>query len=324
MGARLLFIRTNMEIEAKCFFKEALRAEEVDFQTGMAKATENSCLIFITDTYSEGTNVGDAQAILLTDLPASICLSIIINNNASRLINRVDMGPSLIIMRIAGNKNIIEEQMLETYGGKTLPLEEAINQGERDDSILVLTHQQLIGALTGDEFLHNLLLLPHPAPVIFEKLRSEGILFITRSLDKRKWFELRINIYDVQGRYEIHYERLILAINNLGLGMILEEGWTRDHALILLSITTYQIRLFTFFEPEEIKEVLLGLEYSPEGKRWVDFDLYYRNRKISWTDVNKGKKKFNKIERALYQREIILDRLTAKGKDRLLELEEKI
>ena len=35
----------------------------------------------------------------------------------------------------------------------------------------------------------------------------------------------------------------------------------------------------------------MALEYSIEGNRLVDFDLYYKNKKIYWYEVNKNRGK---------------------------------
>ncbi|SNS04224.1 hypothetical protein SAMN05446037_100389 [Anaerovirgula multivorans] len=324
MGPRLLFIRTNAILEVSDYFMKSLEGKEVDFFPGMEEATEDSSLIFITDVHPVKTEIKDAKAIMIVNEPASICLSAMINSHVSHLIERVDMGPSSMVMRIAGNEKIVEEQMLELYGGKALSIEEAVNEGEKGDTILFLTHQQLSRSLSREDLVDTPLLLPHPGSQIFKKLRNEGILFITRSLEDRKWYELRINIYDVQGKYQEHYDRLNFVLNQLELGMVLEEGWTKDHALTLFTVLAYQIRLFTFYKPEEIKRILLGLEYDGDGNRWVDLDLYYRNRKISWVDIDKKKGKRIKTQECLQHREAIFKKISEDSKKILLEAESKI
>ncbi|AKL94363.1 hypothetical protein CACET_c08550 [Clostridium aceticum] len=324
MGPRLLFVRTDAVETVKKFFLEDLMGKETEFLMGMEEATEDSSLIFITDIYSTKTSVMDAKATVLVNEPASICLAAMINSHVAHLVERVDMGPSSIVMRTAGDTQGVIEEILQQYGGKALSIEEAVDEGEMGDTILFLTHKQISRRLLKADMFETPLLLPHPASRIFKKLRCEGILFITQSLQDKKWYELRINIYDAQGKYQEHYNRLNYILTQLEVGMVLEEGWTRDHALALFSVLAYQIRLFTLYKPDEMKRILLGLEYNADGNRWVDLDLYYRNKKISWVDIDKKKGKRNKIEECLKHRESILEKLSEEEKERLLSLEGKI
>jgi len=66
------------------------------------------------------------------------------------------------------------------------------------------------------------------------------------------------------------------------------------------------VRLFTFYTPVEVKKILMALEYTIEGKRLVDFDLYYKNKKVYWYEVNKnrGKGKEKLDEAKLYRQDL--------------------
>ncbi|MCC5911702.1 MAG: hypothetical protein JJT76_14855 [Clostridiaceae bacterium] len=324
MAPRLLFLRTSKIEEVTDFLTNNLQGKITDFFRGMDEATEDSSLIFITDSYSIKTDIEDAKAIVLINEPASVCLSALINNKIAHLIEKVDMGPSSMVMRIAGEEDKVMEELKNMYDGRDLPLEEAIKEGEKEDTILFLTHKQLSKRLSKEDLMHTQLLLPHPASMIYKKLRSEGILFITRSLEDRKWYEVRINIYDTQGKYQEHYDRLNHVLTQLEMGMVLEEGWTKDHALTLFSVLAYQVRLFTLYKPEEIKKILLGLEYDDKGERWADFDLYYRNKKISWVDIDKGRKKSNKAVEGLNHRRQLVEKLSDNALRQLKCLEERL
>lgn len=324
MGPRYLFFRTNEVEKVTNYLLEVLDGKVLDFLDAVQQATEDNSIIFITDPHPTKTKVQDAKVVILVREPASTCFLSIINSHVTDLIDRIDMGPGSIVMRIAGKKEIVEEEILGIYDGKKLSMEDAINEGEKDDTLLFITHQQLSLPIKGEELLHASLLLHHPASQIFRRLRNEGILLITQSLEDKKWYELRINIYDVQGKYQEHYERLNFVLTHLELGMVLEEGWTRDHALTLFTVLAYQIRFFTFYKPEEIKRILLGLEYNQEGNRWVDLDLYYRNKKISWVDIDKRKGKRNKVQECMVYRKKLLEQLSEKNRKILLDMEEKL
>ncbi|MDR5659630.1 hypothetical protein RH915_08995 [Serpentinicella sp. ANB-PHB4] len=324
MGPRLLFIRTEALEAVKKFFLEEMQGKETAFMKGMEDATEESSLIFLTDTTPVKTDIGDAKAIIIVNQPASVCLATIINSQIAALVKKVDMGPSSIIMRTVGNKSSVVKQIANRFDGRDLSLEAAVNQGEQGDTILFLTTKQLSRRLLSSDLLDTPLLLPYPAQKVFRSLGSEGILYITQSLEERKWYELRINIYDTKEKYQEHYDRLNYVLSQLEVGMVLEEGWTRDHALAMFSVLAYQIRLFTFYKPEEIKRILLGLEYDHEGNRLADFDLYYRNKKVSWVDIDKKREKRNKVKEGIKYRRELVDNLSPEDREKLMELEQEL
>jgi hypothetical protein len=324
MGSRLMFLRTSQREKLRDYLVESQRAKPVRFEQGMEAGSDESTMIFITAENLQKTRIEDAEFILQINDPASICLTNLINSQVSALINRVDMGPSTIIMRIAGDEGLIKEEIKALYPGRILPMAEAIDAGEDKDTILFLTYRQISSVIKTRDLLEGTLLITQPGWQVFKSLRSKGVLLITRSLEKRKWYELRINIYDSKEKYEAHYQRLNFVLSKLELGMVLEEGWTRDHALALFSVLAYQVKLFTFCKPEEIKRILIGLEYNEEGHRLADFDLYYRNKKISWVDIDRVKGRRNKVDEAVKYHRELLEQLAIEDQEELKIMEEKL
>ena len=138
MGPRLLFVQSSQVEGTKDFLMEELAGEETDFYTGMEEATENNCLIFITDVVDhDKTIVEDAKSIIMVKKPALLCLSTIINNYAPSLVKRVNLGPSIMFMRIAGNEEKIVEHIRSMYNGKVLSLKEAVSAGEMYDNFIL-------------------------------------------------------------------------------------------------------------------------------------------------------------------------------------------
>lgn len=324
MASRLMFLRTDQGNRLRDYLVEFQRGREVDFHHGMEESSDESTIVFITGKNLQKTRIEDADHILLINDPASICLTNLINSQVSALISRVDMGPSTILMRIAGDQGLVKKEIKELYSGKELPMEQAIDLGEDKDTILFLTYRQISTAIRTGDLLEGTLLIHQPGWEVFKSLRSRGVLLITRSLEDRKWYELRINIYDSKGRYEAHYDRLNYVLSKLEVGMVLEEGWTKDHALVLFSVLAYQVKLFTFYKPEEVKRMLIGLEYDQEGKRLADFDLYYRNKKISWVDIDRSKDRRNKVEEGVKKRKALFDQLSTQEQQELKAMEDKI
>lgn len=305
MGPRYLFLRTESIDDTTNFLVESLNGEIVEFRQGFEKATEHCTLCFITDTNHEKTYIEDAKKIvLIKDSGSSAILSALINSYKCSLLHKVDMGPASIVMRVPGNEHKVIEKCKEIFTGQEVSLIEGIGIGERNDTIIAFTKKELSEAVA--DFEDTMLLVPQPVRLVQERLRLEGLRLITQSLDDSQWYELRINIYDSYGKYEDHYNRLMFVLSKLEIGMVLGESWTKDFAVILYSVMTYQVRLFTFFKPQEVKKILMALEYTSDGKRLVDFDLYYKNKKVYWYEMNKnrGKGKGKKDEAKIYRQNL--------------------
>lgn len=321
MGPRYLFIRSESIDEITNFLEEKLNGEITDFRQGMEKASEYSTICFITDINHEKTYVEDAKKIVLINDVSTVILSSIINSHVCHMVHRIDMGPASIVMRIPGNEHMLIDKIKEVFAAKEVDWFEGIGLGEKDDTIIVFTHKALSGPVA--DFVDPKLLIPRPVREVQGRLRLEGLRFITQSLNDSQWYELRINIYDSTGKYKENYDRLMYILSKLEIGMILGESWTKDYAVMLYSVLTYQVRLFTFFTPKEVKKILMALEYTKDGKRLVDFDLYYKNKKVHWGEINKTNGKKSKAEEAKVYRQSLYEKL--KPEDiKTLEAMEKI
>lgn len=307
MGPRYLFLRTENIDGVTNFLVDNLCGEIVTFDEGMEKSSEHSTICFITDINHEKTYVEDAKQIVLIHEGSSLILSTFINSHACNLIHSADIGPSSIVVRIPGNEQALINKFKDIFSGVEVDWIEGIGLGEKEDTIIAFTNKAIIGPVA--DFSDVKLLIHQPARDVQGKIRLEGLRLITQSLTDSQWYELRINIYDSYGKYKEHYDRLMFVLSKLEIGMVLGESWTKDFAVILYSVLTYQVRLFTFFTPLEVKKILMALEYTSDGKRLVDIDLYYKNKKIYWHDVNKINRKKEKSEEAKVYRQMLYEKL---------------
>ncbi len=324
MGPRYLFLRTESIDETTNFLTDNLNGEIVEFREGFDNATEHCTLCFITDINHEKTYVEDAKKIvLIRNSGSSAILSAFISSHECNLLNKVDMGPASIVMRVPGNEKKVIEKCKEIFGGNEVSMVDAIGIGERNDTVIAFTKKELTGPVA--DFVETKLLIPQPVRKVQERLRLEGLRLITQSLDDSQWYELRINIYDSYGKYEEHYNRMMFILSKLQLGMVLGESWTKDFAVILYSVMTYQVRLFTFFKPHEVKKVLMALEYTADGKRLVDFDLYYKTKKVYWHEVNRNRGRgVSKVDEAKTYRHELYEKLKADDIKTLEEMEKPL
>ena len=328
IGTRLLFLRAASPDDTCSQLSEKLQLPRVSLDEGLRESDENTTLIFVTPTGLEITDPEDARGILMARGSGTTVLSHIINEGLSGIIDRVDMGPRILLMRVPEHEEAVLDALAKDYQAQTVSWHEGVRLGEKDQTLLGVTTHRLNQALGEQAVYPRQLLIDQPLHECYAQLRREALLYITHTLKVGAWYEYRINLYDNRGQYELHYHRLIHVIAALELGFILGESWTRDHALTLLAVMAYQVRLFSFLPPEAIKKILMGLEYSDEGKRLADFDLYYRNRKVGWTETLKDKtrsnEKRNKQEEGQHRRQELLDKLSIKERERLFRLETEL
>lgn len=325
IGTRLLFVR-SMNPKGTCqSWIDQLGCKEVTLEQGQRESDENSTLLFITPTGLEITDPDDAVHILLAGGSGTAVLSGVINQNLMEGIERIDMGPRILIFRVPEIETEILEVLAKDFQARRVSWKEGVRLGEKDQTLLGLTTQRLHQALDEREIHEEYLLIDQPLNECYAQLRREALLYITHSLKDGSWYEFRINLYDTKSQYELHYQRLIQVISGLELGMILGESWTRDHALSLMSVMAYQVRLFSFLKPQEVKKILVGLEYDESGRRLADFDLYHRNKKVAWTETQRdtarlGDKR-NKKDEGIYLRNELMSKMPEKERKKLLQLE---
>ncbi len=324
MGPRYLFIRTEYIDEVTKYLEEYLNGETTDLWKAFEKASDNSTLCFITGINHKKTRVEDAKRVVLVNEASTIILGSMINSHKCHLMDRVDLGPASVVMRIAGNENKIIEKLMEMLSGKKVELINGIGLGEREDTIIAFTKKAINGPVAPDDFLETKLLIPKPIREVQQILRLEALRLITQSLDDSQWYELRINIYDSYGRYEENYKRLMFILSKLEVGMILGESWTKDYAVMLFSVLTYQVRLFTFYTPNEVKKILMALEYTLDGKRLVDYDLYYKNKKVHWHEPSKSRDRKDKMELSISYRKSLYEKLKPEDIEILEKMEKNL
>lgn len=328
IGTRLLFIRSSNPLATRNSLIEHVGCKEVTLEEGQRESDENNTLLFITPTGLKITNSDDVDHILLAGGSGTAVLSEVVNKKLMDDIERIDMGPRILIFRVPEIDEKILEVLAKDFNAHRVTWKEGVRLGEKDQTLLGLTTQRLHQALDENAIHEQHLLIDQPLNECYAQLRREALLYITHSLKDGSWYEYRINLYDIRDNYELHYQRLIQVISGLELGMILGESWTRDHAMALMSVLAYQVKLFSFSKPREVKKILVGLEYDEEGRRLADFDLYHRNKKVAWTetqqDTLRRSDKRNKIEEGIHLRKELMDKMPGRDMKKLLQLEEKL
>lgn len=325
LGTRILFIRSNLPEVTYSILVDQLNYKPVSLLDGQNNSDEHSTLIFITESGLEVTDPDDSKFCVLAEQSGTYVLSDIMNLKMPTEIDHIDLGPRMIVFRVPGNESAFADILKRDFDGDRTSWKQAVRRGEKEDTIISLTKERLHQPIITEAFFYDHILVNEPQKECYERLGREALFYITHGLEETSWFEYKISLYDAYENYESHYQRLVQVFSGLETGMLLGEGWTKDYAHIVMPIMVYQVRVFSLEPPEVMKQILMGLEYNDSGERLADFDLYFKNKKISWTEVQKKhKEKRDKQAEGRYQRNQLMAKLPQKEKSRILELETKI
>ena len=324
-GPRYLFLKVKgPEIFCeKLSQKTELR--KLDFQTAIKLAAEESVIVFLSNQQKESFKVENSDLILYLPMNSTALLAMILNDsNLSQAVDKVTAGPGQLVMRIPKNGKKVIDEIIDNYQAEEMSILEGIDQGSADSTIISFTEQPIKSRLKSLKKVRDNILVAKEATLVFEELRRDAVRYITHGLKDSQWSELKINIFDSDELYELEYERLMTILSDLEAGIILGESWTKDHAFALFSITAYQVRLFTFLSPLEIKKILFAFEYNSDGERLVDYDLFNKSKKISWSEILNDNQRYDRKNLAFKFRAEIMAELSETAKDNYFELEAEI
>lgn len=324
-GPRYLFLKVRNTTDFINNLAQKTDFIKQDFENAIKLAAEESVILFINDQSKDSFKVKDSNSILYFELNATSLMAIILNNQQlSQDIIKIAAGPGQLVMRIPENGEKVIDEIIKNYQAQEMSILKAIDQGNAKQTIISFSEQPIKSRLKSLKKVKDSILVDKNSTLIYEELRRDAIRYITHGLQNHQWSELKINIYDSDELYELQYKRLITVLTDLEAGIILGESWTKDHAFALFSISAYQIRLFTFLSPIEIKKILFAFEYNQQGKRIVDYDLFNKTHKINWSEILNDNKKHDRKELAFSFRKKFIEELSEAARKKYFELEAEI
>jgi hypothetical protein len=89
-----------------------------------------------------------------------------------------------------------------------------------------------------------------------------------------------------------------------------------------MQLVVYRFQLATFLEPEQIKGVLMGMEYSASGKRLVDLDLFEGKKQYSWGAM--AEKDEDRAKAGTRFRKDLMEELLPSTREELARIEEEL
>ena len=324
-GPRYLFMKVNDPEVFSQKLSQKTKVKRLDFEAAIRLAAEESVIVFLSGQENKSLKVEDSDLILYLPMNSTALLAVILNQaELSQAVKKITAGPGQLVMRIPEKGEKVIKEIIENYQAEEVSILEGIDKGITDSTIISFTEQPIKSRLKSLKKVRDNILVNKESTLVFEELRRDAVRYITHGLEDHQWSELKINIYDSDELYDLEYQRLITILSDLEAGIILGESWTKDHAFALFSITAYQVRLFTFLEPIEIKKILFAFEYSSQGERLVDYDLFNKSHKINWSEILNDNRRHDRKELAFKYREKIMKELSEAAKERYFKLEEEI
>lgn len=266
-----------------------LKAFKSNIYTISAKSGEDYTVIYLTDDINKPSIIKDSSYVYMiaADLDSILCS--IMNEKKYNLIKSIKMAPRFIIFRTFGDIDKIIFSILKDCKGTINDLKETVFNLDLNCSVMAFSEKPLNRNLGIDDLYEKCLQIDYNAKELYRSLKMNALRYLNEGLENKNWYEIEIRIYDIYNAYHFHYRRLMHVIENLELGLVLGESWSKDYPFVLMPVGVYSLKFFTFYEPSYIKSILLGLEHTENNIRLCDFDVYYNRKKLSWRDFAKKK-----------------------------------
>ncbi len=288
---------------------EMVEGEILSLEEAFDASDEGYTIVMMTRQMSQKVTSSEMEQVAGFRCSSEDLLCKYISAQDNHIISTVRRAPSIVIMRVFGDVQKVMDKIAEDYDAVIGSFEEQLEQANDYGIILAFTEDSLKNSITVKSLYPEVMYINMRYEDFMTDMRMQVLRYINEGIDKRDWYELEIRIYDRYEAYSLQYERLMNIIEELELGLVLGEAWSKDYPRLFMSVGVYRLRLFTFISPLEIKKALLGFEYTFNADRIVDIDIYKGKTKLNWTDtIEKGlvrdRKQMAEKFRARYDKQI--------------------
>ncbi len=320
-GPKILVVSTQNRLTLEAWLSETFGTISYDIDTAFDTASENDTILFLTDTQREVIEEEHIQNVCLIKEESDRILCRLLNMGYSELISHIRTAPRLLILRVIGQSDLVMKEMQADMGGTLGSFMDLLDEGNQHSTLVSITERPLNRSMHLSDLYPQTLKLDGAYAKYAKELRMHALKYLNIGINNRDWHEIEIRIFDRYSAYELHYDRLIELFEALELGLVLGESWSKDYPRLFMAVEVYRVRFFTFLDPKTIKQYLLGMEYTQEGMRIVDYDVYYNHKKMDWTEVLKKEDPKNRLQAGKKYREDLFAKLSHSVREELLKLE---
>lgn len=283
-GPKILLMESKGVKGLKNYLIENLGAKEYALNTAFENAEEDFTIVFLTENLKEIVEEIDISYTLIIADEPDVVLCKLINSKQSLLLGKVRISPRIIMHRALGDIDKVVQEIHAEHGGVYGSFMQLLSSKNEQGTLIAVTDKPLHHNIGIKDLYHKCLFVEQSFYPLFKDLRLHALKYLNKGLGNKDWYEIEIRIFDRYSAYKLHYQRLADILDFLELGIILGESWAKDYPRFMMAVGVYRVRFFTFHDPKYIKKILVGLEHLEDGTRIVDYDVYYRHRKIYWTD----------------------------------------
>ena len=298
--------------------------QELGLNEAFDLSGEDDTIVIFTKEMAEKVSSDNLENVILAKISSKDLLSRFISQDNPPKNTKVRSAPSIIVMRYFGDVEKVIDEIKIDYDCKEGNFIELLDQGNDQGVILSFTDRSLKSDVYIKSMYKKALYIKIQYETFMADMRMQALRYINEGLGKKDWYELEIRIFDRYSAYQLQYDRLMEILEELELGLVLGEAWAKDYPRLFMAVGVYRIRFFTFIQPKDIKKVLLGFEYTNDGTRIVDMDLYQGKTKINWTDtLEKGLPRI-RFKMAEEFRQRSLEQMRPETVERIMKLDEMI
>lgn len=285
----------------------------------------NRRLIFFISS-SDLLTEEEEQETYVSENSIELLLCSLINKRLISGVEEVKVMPGYIVMRLLGNIENGIESIHKDLGGEIIERDPMFrNYIPGTSSVVYFTQKAINRAVLAQDMYDRALLIHNRSKgAIIQFLSVRGIEYLGDAMGTPDWNDVEIKIYDANGKFDIHRQRLWMATQGLQIGVVLAERWGKDQAMAMMSVPIYMVKIFTPMQVQEIKRIAMGLEYNEMGQRFADFDVFFNDKKVGAYTELETHPGFTRNDIGMLYRNEMLKNMDSDTRNELLRLEKKL
>lgn len=321
----LVLHATDKINEIKTYLQEWGSLVPLDPEKALGIYGNNRRLIFFVSS-SDLLTEEEQEETFVSENSIELFLCTLINKRLIKGVEEVVMLPGVIMMRLMGNIENGIRSINKDLGGEVIERDPMFrNYIPGTSTVIFFTPKAINRAVSPQDIYEKALLIHHRSKGdLIQYLGIRGIEYLGNAMGTPDWNNVEIKIYDANGYFDIHRQRLWMATQGLQIGVVLAEKWGKDQAMVLVSVPIYLVNIFTPMEVDEIKKIAMGLEYDDMGQRFADFDLFFRDKKVTAYAELESHPGLSRNDVGMLYRNEMLKNMDSDTRNELLRLEKTI
>lgn len=321
----LILHATEKVAEIKKFLKDWGSLVSLDPEKALGIYGNNRRLIFFISS-SDLLTEEEEEETFVSENSIELLLCTLINNRLISGVEEVKMMPGFVMMRLMGNIENGIRSIHEDLGGEIINRHPMFrNYIPGTSSVIYFTQKAINRAVSVNDMYEKALLIHNRSKgAIIQYLSTRSIEYLGDALGTPDWNDIEIKIYDADGFFDLHRQRLWMATQGLQIGVVLAERWGKDQAMALMSVPIYMVKIFTPMQSQEIKRIAMGLEYNEMGQRFADFDVFFRDKKVGAYTELESHPGLSRNDIGMLYRNEIMKNIDSDSRNELLRLEKLI